>query len=85
MDLLPDPITGELACGSSDSQATYNATMDVAVAKEELLANTDQGIATSLGVNEDKVPVWESMLAKMPEYMLNEDGIIKEWLTRKAR
>jgi hypothetical protein len=65
--------------GNANSQASYNATMDVAVAKE-LLRNT---IAASreLGRNADRTPVWEAMLARMPEYMINEDGIIKEWLT----
>jgi len=62
----------------SKSQATYNATMDVAVAKE-VLHNLIEG-SRILGVNGDKIPVWENMLAKMPPYML-EDGIIKEWLT----
>lgn len=65
--------------GNSDSQASFNATMDVAVAKE-LLRNT---IAASheLGCNEDKIPLWEEMLAKMPGYMIDGNGIIKEWLT----
>ena len=61
------------------AQASYNATMDVAVAKE-VLHNLIAGSRT-LGVNADKIPVWEGMLAKMPPYILNEDGIIKEWLT----
>ena len=65
----------------SKSQATFNATMDIAVAKE-VLNNLIEG-SRILGVNEDKIPAWESMLAKMPPYMLNEDGIIKEWLTPK--
>ena len=56
--------------------------MDVAVAKE-LLANTIEA-SRILGVNEDKIPVWENMLAKMPDYMVEEEsGIIKEWLTPK--
>ena len=65
--------------GNSNSQASYNATMDVAVAKE-LLRNT---IAASreLGRNEDRIPIWEDMLAKMPDYMIDDHGIIKEWLT----
>lgn len=63
----------------SKSQATFNATMDVAVAKE-VLTNLIAGSRT-LGVNADKIPVWEGMLKKMPPYMLNDDGIIKEWLT----
>lgn len=63
------------------SQATFNATNDVAAAKE-LLANT---IAASreLGVNKDKIAVWERMLARMPEYLINKDGAVQEWLTPK--
>ncbi len=65
--------------GNSNSQASFNATMDVAVAKE-LLRNT---IAASreLGRNEDRIPIWENMLAKMPDYTIDENGVIKEWLT----
>ncbi|MDX1680826.1 MAG: glycoside hydrolase family 95 protein [Akkermansiaceae bacterium] len=63
------------------SQATFNATMDVAVAKE-VLTNLIAASRT-LGINADQIPKWEGMLAKMPPYMLNEDGIIKEWLTPK--
>jgi len=63
------------------SQVTFNATMDVAAAKE-VLTNT---IAASreLGVNRDKIPVWEKMLAKMPDYLINGDGAVMEWLTPK--
>ena len=69
--------------GNSDSQASYNATMDVAVAKQ-LLRNT---IAASreLGRNEDRIAIWEDLLAKMPDYMIDDHGIIKEWLTPGSR
>jgi hypothetical protein len=65
--------------GNTDSQGSFNATMDVAAAKE-LLTNV---IAASgeLGVNSDKIPLWNAMIRKMPPYMINEAGIIKEWLT----
>ncbi|MCH7225864.1 glycosyl hydrolase family 95 catalytic domain-containing protein [Haloferula sp. A504] len=65
----------------SDSQATFNATMDVAVAKEVL--HNLIAASRTLDINADKIPKWKGMLAKMPPYMLNEDGIIKEWLTPK--
>jgi len=65
----------------SKSQATFNATMDVAVAKE-VIGNLIQA-SRILGINADKLAFWEAMLKKMPPYMLNEDGIIKEWLTPK--
>jgi alpha-L-fucosidase 2 len=66
---------------NTKSQGTFNATMDVAVAKE-LLRNT---IAASreLGRNRDKIARWEQMLNQMPDYMVDERGIIKEWLTPK--
>ena len=71
----------ENAPSNTNSQVTFNATMDVAAAKE-LLRNT---IAASreLGVNRDKIPVWEKMLAKMPDYVVNKDGAVQEWLTPK--
>jgi len=66
---------------NSNSQGTFNAAMDVAVAKE-LLRNT---IAASreLGRNQDRIPHWQQMLDKMPDYMVDDRGIIKEWLTPK--
>jgi len=65
--------------GNSNSQGSFNATMDVAAARE-LLHNV---IAASreLGVNPDRIPVWESMLGKLPDYMINEEGAVREWLT----
>ncbi|MBM3311023.1 MAG: alpha-L-fucosidase [Candidatus Aminicenantes bacterium] len=69
----------ENAPGNTRNQMSFNATMDVAAAKE-LLGNA---IAASreLGLNREKIPVWEKMLAKMPPYLINEDGAVKEWLT----
>jgi len=61
------------------SQATFNATMDVAAAKE-LLQNLIEA-SRELGVNRPKIPVWEKMLTKMPDYMISEEGVVKEWLT----
>lgn len=65
----------------SDSQATFNATMDIGAVKEMLI----NLIAASkkLGKNADKIKTWETMLSKMPEYSVAENGIIKEWLTPK--
>lgn len=64
---------------NSKSQGTFNATMDVAVAKE-LFGNL---IAASreLSRNEEKIPRWQRMLEKMPDYAADDRGIIKEWLT----
>jgi alpha-L-fucosidase 2 len=67
--------------GNTDSQGTFNATMDVAAAKE--LLNNIITASNELGVNQEKIPLWTSMIKKMPPYMINADGIIKEWLTPK--
>jgi hypothetical protein len=67
--------------GNTNSQGSFNATMDVAAAKE-LLHNL---IAASkeLKVNQAKIPVWKTMLEKMPPYLICSDGFVKEWLTLK--
>lgn len=65
----------------SDAQATFNATMDVAAARQ-VLENVISA-SRKLGKNSAKIPVWEKMLSKMPDYAVAENGIIKEWLTPK--
>jgi hypothetical protein len=79
--ILSPATSPENTPGNTDSQATFNATMDVAAAKE-LLQNTIDA-SRKLGRNADKIPVWEKMLGKMPDYAIAENGIIKEWLTPK--
>lgn len=66
---------------NSNSQGSFNATMDMAAAKE-LITNIISA-SEILEVNQDKIPLWRTMLEKMPEYMINENGLIKEWLTPK--
>jgi len=71
----------ENAPSNTKSQGTFNATMDVAAAKE-LLGNLITA-SNELGVNQDKIALWKTMLRKMPPYMISEDGLLKEWLTPK--
>jgi hypothetical protein len=54
-----------------------NATMDIAVCRE-VLANLIQACEI-LGADTDSVPKWKAMLAKMPPYLLEPDGTLKEW------
>ncbi len=54
-----------------------NATMDIAVCRE-VLANLIQACET-LGTDADSVAKWKTMLAKMPPYLLELDGTLKEW------
>lgn len=66
---------------NTGSQGSFNATMDVAAAKE-LLINLIEA-SRELGVNQTKIPVWQAMLSKMPPYMISDQGVVKEWLTPK--
>jgi alpha-L-fucosidase 2 len=60
------------------SLVTINATMDVAIAREVL---TNLCTACELlGIEEDGRKKWKNMLDKLPEYRINEDGAIKEWI-----
>ena len=54
-----------------------NATMDIAVCRE-VLTNLIQATEI-LGTDADSVPRWKAMLDKMPPYMLEVDGTLKEW------
>ena len=54
-----------------------NATMDIAVCRE-VLTNLIQA-SEILGTDADSVPRWKAMLDKMPPYLLELDGTLKEW------
>jgi hypothetical protein len=62
---------------NSDNSASVNATMDIAIARE-LFNNLLEGCRT-LGVEQEDLARWERMLSKMPPYLINEDGAVKEW------
>jgi alpha-L-fucosidase 2 len=57
--------------------ALVNATMDIAVCRE-VLSNLIQASQT-LGADTDRIPQWKAMLAKMPPYLTELDGTLKEW------
>lgn len=63
---------------NSKSQACINATMEVMGVNG--LLRTIIEASQVLGVNQDKISKWKSMLAKMPSYELNENGEIREWM-----
>jgi alpha-L-fucosidase 2 len=54
-----------------------NAAMDIAVCRE-VLTHLIQACET-LGTDADGVAKWKGMLAKMPPYLLEPDGTLKEW------
>ena len=51
--------------------------MDIAVCRE-VLTNLIQACEI-LGIEADSVAKWKAMLAKMPPYLLEPDGTLKEW------
>jgi alpha-L-fucosidase 2 len=54
-----------------------NATMDIAVCRE-VLTNLIEACGL-FGSDTDRVTKWKEMLAKIPPYMLEPDGTLKEW------
>jgi hypothetical protein len=54
-----------------------DASIDIMVCRE-VLNHLISG-ATVLGTDADKIPVWRSLLAGMPPYVLESDGALKEW------
>ena len=58
--------------------AAKNATMDFAVMKE-LFTNLLEGIRIT-GLYADEAGQFRAALGKIPAYMINEDGAVKEWM-----
>lgn len=54
-----------------------NATMDIMVCRQ-VLTHLIEG-AMILGSDLENIPKWKQMLAKMPSYLLDKDGALKEW------
>ena len=64
--------------GAKQISVAINSTMDFALLKE-LLTNLVSA-SKCLGIDEDKRAEWEKMLLAIPEYEINGDGAIKEWM-----
>lgn len=62
---------------SESSPAVINAVMDISVCREvftHLIA-----ASRTLDVNAAEIPKWEAILAKLPPYLIDSDGSLKEW------
>lgn len=57
--------------------AVINASMDISVCRE-VIANLVEACEL-LGIESDNIPKWKAMLAKLPPYLLEPDGALKEW------
>ncbi|MHA1683434.1 MAG: glycosyl hydrolase family 95 catalytic domain-containing protein [Promethearchaeota archaeon] len=60
------------------SLVTINATMDVSVCKE-VITNLVKG-CERVGVETENLQKWKSILEKLPDYQVNQDGAMKEWI-----
>jgi hypothetical protein len=56
---------------------SINATMDITVCREVLSNLIDA--CELLGTGAGSLPKWKAMLAKLPPYLLEPDGTLKEW------
>jgi hypothetical protein len=68
---------------SPETGAGITATMDVMVCKDAL-----RSLITAskvLGTDADKIPHWEAMLKKLPDYRINSDGALAEWIPDGGR
>jgi hypothetical protein len=54
-----------------------NATGEIAICREAL--TTLIAACRELGTDADAIPRWESLLAKLPDYVINRDGALAEW------
>jgi hypothetical protein len=66
---------------NSNAQVTVDATMDVMVAKELLRNSIEAG--RLVGEKKMQLAKWEKMLTRMPDYRVNEDGALAEWIPEK--
>ena len=64
--------------GNSPDQACINATMDVMAARQLFRNLIDAG--TRLNLNGDTIAVWKKMLKGMPDYQVNSDGALREYM-----
>ncbi len=64
--------------GAKEISCSINATMDIALLKE-LLSNLINASEEN-NIDEPKLSIWKEMLGKCPNYEINSDGAIKEWL-----
>jgi alpha-L-fucosidase 2 len=54
-----------------------NCSMDISVCREVLVNLI--AACEELGIDSDSVPKWKALLAKLPPYLLEPDGAMKEW------
>lgn len=67
----------------SDSPTAINATMDIAIARE-VYTNLINACKI-LDIESDNIEKWENELSMLPDYAVNEDGAVKEWVPAELK
>jgi alpha-L-fucosidase 2 len=62
---------------AENSPAVINADMDIMVCREVFTHLIEA--SQTLGTNSEDIPRWQAILAKLPPYILDTDGSLKEW------
>jgi len=63
---------------SPETGACTSATMDVMVMRD-VLTNLIAAYQT-LGIKTQDIPKWQALLARLPDYRINDDGALAEWI-----
>ena len=74
--ISPENFPASLPVGCQ-THIVPNATSEIAICRQvltNLIAACEQ-----LGIEADGVPRWRAVLAKLPDYRINDDGAIAEW------
>ncbi len=83
--MILDPNTGRyefIPSLSPESGAGINSTMDVMICKD-VLKNLIAA-CRALDIEHANIPKWEVMLSKLPDYRINGDGALAEWIQEGA-
>jgi len=69
--------------GNSRNRTTFNATMEIAIAKE-VFTNLIAACQT-LEIEQDSIGRWQDFIKKLPAYQIGSGGALKEWTTPKLK
>lgn len=75
-DPTPNPGYETVTC-KSKNPTRINSVMDIAICREVLLNLMEA--CKVLDIEKENLPKWEKQLADLPDYLLDEEGGLKEW------
>lgn len=77
-NFIPDDYQTHMA---HPNPVVWNSTMDFAILRE-LLTNL-LALSENFPQDPQRVEVWKAILRDMPDYMVNKDGAIREWMDER--